>query len=122
VDNLKETASLISASKVTGSNVYTAAGESLGDIHDVMLDKQSGKIAYAIMSFGGFLGMGTKYQPLPWSTLTYDVQKGGYVVPMSKATLEAAPTIDTHDPTTSADRTRERTLHDYYKTRPYWDA
>src|SRR5262245_27912176 len=67
METLDENASVISASKVTGTNVYNTEGDLRGEIHDVMLDKQSGKIAYAIMSFGGFLGIGGQYHPLPWS-------------------------------------------------------
>ena len=77
---LDETTSLISAGKVTGTAVYNTDGERLGEIKDVMLDKRSGKIAYALMSFGGFLGLGERYHPLPWLTLKYDTRQGGYVV------------------------------------------
>ncbi len=64
--------SLIAASKVNGTTVYNTAGEKLGSVYDVMIDKRSGKAAYAIMSFGGFLGIGDSYHPLPWQSLTYD--------------------------------------------------
>ena len=77
METLDESANVISASKVTGTNVYNTAGESLGEINDVMIDKRSGKIAYAIMSFGGFLGIGEQYHPLPWATLKYDTRQGG---------------------------------------------
>jgi PRC-barrel domain len=87
-----ETASLISAGKVQGTNVYNTQGESLGEVYDVMIDKRSGKIAYAVMSFGGFLGIGNRYHPLPWSTLKYDTRQGGYVVGLTKQQLEGAPT------------------------------
>ena len=73
----QETTALIAASKVQGAEVYNAAGESLGSIHDLMIDKISGNVAYAIMSFGGFLGMGNSYHPLPWPLLQYDTSKGG---------------------------------------------
>jgi PRC-barrel domain len=86
-----ETGSLIAASKVNGTNAYNGQGESLGSIYDVMIDKQSGKVAYAVMAFGGFLGMGEDYHPLPWSVLTYDTQQGGYVVNLDKEALEGAP-------------------------------
>ena len=117
----REPATLISTSKVVGTDVYNTAGEALGDIYDVMVDKRSGKIAYAVMSFGGFLGIGTRYHPLPWSTLTYDPRKAGYVVPMSKEVLQRAPTVGA-DEGICGDRVQEQTIHDYYKTRPYWDA
>ena len=79
-----ETVSLISASKVTGTNVYNRQGEKLGSVYDVMLDKVSGRVAYAIMSFGGFLGMGENYHPLPWRALTYDTRQDGYVVDIDR--------------------------------------
>jgi sporulation protein YlmC with PRC-barrel domain len=68
MNNRDETASLISAGKVQGTNVYNTNGDSLGEVYDVMIDKLSGKVAYAIMSFGGFLGVGERYHPLPWNT------------------------------------------------------
>jgi sporulation protein YlmC with PRC-barrel domain len=72
-----ETGNLIASSKVQGTAVYNTAGESLGEIDDLMIDKSTGKVAYAIMSFGGFLGiMGNKYHPLPWSVLKYDTGRG----------------------------------------------
>src|SRR5579884_1513776 len=82
---------LIAASRVNGTAVYNRAGERLGSIYDVMLEKISGKAAYAIMSFGGFLGIGDRYHPLPWSALTYDTNLGGYVVDLDRKRLEGAP-------------------------------
>ena len=82
---------LIAASKVNGTNVYNRAGEKLGSVYDVMLDKRSGKADYAIMSFGGFLGIGDSDHPLPWDQLTYDINMGGYVVNLDRARLEGAP-------------------------------
>lgn len=85
---------LIAADKVEGTDVYNLQGEKLGTVDDIMLDKVTGKAIYAIMSFGGFLGMGEKYHPLPWSTLKYDPGKEGYVVDLDKELLEGAPTYD----------------------------
>jgi PRC-barrel domain len=76
---------------------YNAAGDNLGAIHDLMIDKPSGKVAYAIMSFGGFLGMGNQYHPLPWSVLKYDTNLGGYVVNLDKPQLEGASAYDVGD-------------------------
>ncbi len=89
-----ETPSLIAASKVNGTNVYNSGGDSLGSIYDVMIDKRSGKVAYAVMSFGGFLGMGENYHPLPWDVLHYDEQLGGYVVNVATERLQAGPAYD----------------------------
>ena len=85
---------LIAADKVNGTNVYNRAGEKLGSVEDIMIDKVSGRAIYAVMSFGGFLGMDKKHHPLTWGTLKYDVQKGGYVVDIDKKLLEGAPNYD----------------------------
>ena len=82
---------LIAADKVKGTNVYNLAGEKIGSVDDIMIDKASGCSIYAVMSFGGFLGMGESYHPLPWATLKYDSQKSGYVVNLDKKKLEGAP-------------------------------
>jgi sporulation protein YlmC with PRC-barrel domain len=84
---------LISADRVQGTPVYDESGEKLGHIEDVMLDKASGRVAYAIMSYGGFLGAGERYHPLPWSMLTYDIGRNGYVVRLTKSQLDNAPTL-----------------------------
>ena len=90
MDNLDETASVISASKVTGTNVYNTDGDHLGEINDIMLEKRSGNIAYAVMSFGGFLGIGERYHALPWAALKYDTRQGGYVVGLTIDQLKEA--------------------------------
>ena len=88
---------LINAERVEGTSVYNPQGDKLGTVDDIMIDKISGKAIYAIMSFGGFLGIGEKYHPLPWSTLHYDESKGGYVVNLDRKMLEDAPTYDCYD-------------------------
>ena len=80
----QETGQFISADKVEGTSVYNTLGDTLGAIHDLMIDKATGKVAYALMSFGGFLGFGNQYHPLPWSLLKYDPNLGGYVVNLDK--------------------------------------
>ncbi|HXO01249.1 MAG TPA: PRC-barrel domain-containing protein [Stellaceae bacterium] len=86
-----ETHNLISADKVVGTAVYNTQGERLGSVYGLMLNKLNGQVAYAIMSFGGFLGIGESYHPLPWRVLTYDTRLGGYVVDMDRSRLEQAP-------------------------------
>ena len=88
---------LIAAGKVEGTHIYNLQGEKLGTVDDIMIDKVSGKAIYAIMSFGGFLGIGEKYHPLPWSTLKYDERQGGYVVNLDKEMLENAPTYGVNE-------------------------
>ena|ERR1700722_3088849 len=118
----RETTSLIPADMVQGANVYNNAGESLGSIYDLMLDKKSGHVAYAIMSFGGFLGMGNSYHPLPWSILKYDSNKGGYVVNLDKRQLEGAPYYAAGTTPEWGNRDFETGIHDYYGASPYWGA
>ena len=110
---------LINAERVEGTSVYNPQGDKLGTIDDIMLDKVSGKAIYAIMSFGGFLGIGEKYHPLPWSTLNYDESKGGYVVNLDKKLLESAPTYDMdEDFQWTPDYGRQ--VDRYYNAPTYW--
>src|SRR6185312_16537880 len=83
--------SAILASRVKGTAVYNGQGERIGTVEDIVLDKLSNQIMFAALGFGGFLGMGEKYHPVPWSMLDYDADKGGYVVPMNKDVLQSAP-------------------------------
>jgi len=107
---------------VSGTSVYNAAGESLGEIYDVMIDKVSGKIAYAVMSFGGFLGIGEQYHPIPWSLLRYDTGQGGYIVNLDKRQLEGAPVFSETDEPVWGDRAYDEKVYGYYKAPPYWGA
>jgi len=122
MEQTDETVSLISTGKVQGTPVYNTQGESLGEVEDVMIDKRSGKIAYAVMSFGGFLGLGSDYHPLPWNTLKYDTRQGGYIVGLTKQQLEAAPRFSRDDNPAWGNRTFEQSIHDYYRAPPYWAA
>lgn len=86
-----EVGGLISADKVEGTTVYNPEGETVGSVSNIMIDKISGKVAYAVLSAGGILGMGKKSIALPWDVLTYNTGKGGYVVDVDRAKLEEAP-------------------------------
>src|ERR1700723_883464 len=92
-----ETHNLISADKVVGTAVYNTQGERLGSVYGLMLNKLNGQVAYAIMSFGGFLGLGESYHPLPWRILTYSSELGGYVVDLDREQLENAPRYSAAD-------------------------
>ena len=83
--------SAIRASKVIGTGVYNGAGEKIGKVEDVVLDKQSNNIMFAVVGFGGFLGINEKFHPLPWSTLDYQKGKEGYIVNLTKEQLQSAP-------------------------------
>jgi hypothetical protein len=122
-DDLKDTSGhLIAGDKVAGTNVYNNAGEKLGSIEDVMIDKRTGRIAYAVLSFGGFLGMGDEHYPLPWSTMTYDPELGGYRVALDKRVLEGAPAYARDDEMAWEDEAWGRRIHDYYHVDPYWSV
>lgn len=104
---------VISADKVEGTKVYNTAGDKLGSIEDVMIDKRSGLVRYAVLEFGGFLGMGTDRYPLPWSMLKYDTDKDGYVVPLTEDQLKKAPKYEaSNEPTYNDDYGRG--VYDYY--------
>jgi hypothetical protein len=95
--NTDETGQLIASNKVEGTAVFDMEGERLGSITHFMVDKSSGKAEYAVMQFGGFLGIGADYYPVPWSKLTYSTDHGGYVVDLDKAMLEDAPRFADND-------------------------
>jgi sporulation protein YlmC with PRC-barrel domain len=103
----------ILASKVTGTNVYNTKGEKIGHVEDVVLDKTSNEIMFAVLGFGGFLGIGEKFHAVPWSLLDYDMKQEGYVVNLDRKVLEAAPTYRLEDLTRDdgAVRTKSR---EYY--------
>ena len=83
-----ETDRLIASNKVEGTAVYNRQGERLGSVYNFMVDKRSGQVEYAVLSFGGFLGIGDSYYPLPWKSLKYDTGQGGYVVDLDKDRLQ----------------------------------
>ena len=94
---IDETSRLIASNKVEGTPVYGRGGERLGTIYNFMADKYSGQIEYAVMRYGGFLGLGQRYYPLPWRILSYDTHAGGYRIEMSHRDLERAPSFDRDD-------------------------
>ena len=116
----RETASLIGSDKVEGTAVYRSNGDKVGSIERIMIDKRSGKVAYAVMSFGGFLGIGHDHYPLPWSLLTYNPKLEGYEVNVTEQQLKGAPKYSQHETWDWNDRARERKVYDYYKVTPYW--
>jgi len=109
--------SAILASKVKGTNIYNLAGDKIGHVEDIVLDKQSDSIMFAALGFGGVLGMGEKFFLVPWSMLDYSPDKGGYVVPLSKDVLERAPTYRLEDLTKNDGEFSQirAKSYDYYK-------
>jgi hypothetical protein len=86
-----ETGTLIGSDKVEGTAVYGADGTRIGSIERVMIDKIGGRVSYAVLSFGGFLGLGNDHYPLPWQSLKYDTTLGGYVTGITESQLRSAP-------------------------------
>jgi hypothetical protein len=119
VDARRETVSLIGSDKVDGTAVYGADDGKIGNVQRVMIDKMSGKVAYAVISFGGFMGMGEDYYPLPWANLKYDTRLGGYRVGVTEDQLKGAPRYNQHKEWDWSDRANDRRVYDYYNT-PLW--
>ncbi|HTT85427.1 MAG TPA: PRC-barrel domain-containing protein [Rhizomicrobium sp.] len=116
----RETGSLIGSDRVEGTTVYNSNGDRIGTIERVMIDKIGGRVAYAVMSFGGFLGIGSDYYPVPWSLLTYNEQLGGYEVNLTEQQLKGAPKFRKDEPWAYGSRDREAELYSYYDVTPYW--
>lgn len=112
----RETASLIASDKVEGTPVYRSNGDQVGTIERVMIEKIGGKVAYAVMSFGGFMGIGEDYYPLPWQLLTYNERLGGYEVNLTEQQLKGAPHFSQHENWNWEDRARTEKLNTYYGT------
>jgi sporulation protein YlmC with PRC-barrel domain len=110
----------IRAKKVIGTSVKDLSGDKIGTVEDIVLDKLSNNIVFVIVGFGGFMGMGEKYHPIPWLSLKYDEREGAYVVPFSRDMLEAAP-ADSIDALVSGNAVAYRDrAYDYYNAPHYW--
>lgn len=117
--NIKETHDLIASDKVEGTKVYDPTGEHIGSIERILVEKRSGQVSYAVLSFGGFFGMGHEHYPLPWSKLNYDESLGGYRVDVTKAQLEGAPRYEREEDEYWTEENGRR-VYDYYGVTPYW--
>ncbi|MET0182766.1 MAG: PRC-barrel domain-containing protein [Caulobacterales bacterium] len=116
---------LITASRVKDTPVYGPGGDRIGEIEDLSIDKTSGQIRYALLYFGGFLGIGEKFHPLPWDVLKYDVGKGGYVVPLTEDALKKAPSYTKTEIENfgGGDQSYRENIYAYYGpfgASPYW--
>jgi sporulation protein YlmC with PRC-barrel domain len=110
---------LMGADTLVGNDVYNQKSEDLGDIKEIMLDMRSGRIGYAVLSFGGFLGMDKKLFAVPWDALTLDTVHKRFVLNVAKESLESAPGFDKDAWPNMADPTWEKGIHAYYGTKPY---
>ena len=114
--------SLIASDRVEGTVVRRPDGSKIGTVERVMIDKLSGKVAYAVLSFGGFLGMGEKHVPIPWERLQYDRGLEAYRVNLSDDEIKRAPSSASTEEFDWGDRSAEIEIHNYYGARPYWGA
>jgi sporulation protein YlmC with PRC-barrel domain len=113
---------VLSASTLAGDHVQNSAGEDLGKVNEIMIDIPSGKVAYAVLSFGGFLGMGNKLFALPWSALKLDEGKKCFVLDVDKKKLENAPGFDKDNWPDMADTSWGTRIFSYYGAVPYWET
>jgi len=118
--DVRETSRLISSEKVTDTNVENTRGDNLGHIEDIMIDKISGKVAYAILNYGSFLGIGGKLFALSWDILKYDTQRDAYVIGIPEERLKSAPSFDAGSMPNWGDRTYDKQIHDYYGSTADW--
>jgi sporulation protein YlmC with PRC-barrel domain len=112
---------LMAADTLEGDKVVNAAGEDLGEIKDIMIDVPNGRVAYAVLSFGGFLGMGDKLFAVPWHALALDTENKCFVLDVDKERLKNAPGFDKNHWPTMADQHWASEIHRYYGSRPYWE-
>ena len=111
----------VKASSMIGTDVVNPRGESLGDVKEVVIDPRSGKVAYAVVSFGGFLGMGEKLFAVPFTAFEYNVAKNQYMLDISKDRLQTAPGFDVDNWPSMADEKWNRDVYKFYARSPYWE-
>jgi sporulation protein YlmC with PRC-barrel domain len=114
--------SAIRAKKVIGTNIKDKSGQKIGEVEDVVLDKQSNSIMFAVVSFGGFLGAGEKYHPIPWAALDYNEAEDAYVVPYTKDQLKAAPAGSVSELVREGGLKMRDQTYTYYKSPRYWES
>ena len=113
--------SIMGAETLIGNAVYNHQDDHLGDIKEIMLDMRNGRVAYAVLSFGGFLGMGEKFFAVPWNALTLDTKNKRFVLKVEKARLKQAPGFDKDKWPNMADQAWAEEIYSYYGTEPYSD-
>jgi hypothetical protein len=109
--------SMISSEDVEGTEVYGTGDENVGEIDHLMIDKVTGRVTYAVMSFGGFMGLGHSHYPIPWKALSYDPSLGGFRTSVTEKQLRDAPEFSDDS---FGDRDWETRTHQHYGVQPYW--
>ncbi len=112
---------IMAASTLTRDKIVNLQGETLGDMQEIMLDVPRGRVAYAVLSAGGFLGMGERYFAIPWGALTLDIENKCFIVDIDRERLSNAPGFDKDNWPSTADERWSRDLYAYYNTPPYWE-
>ncbi len=120
-DNPGPGPNIMSSDTLQGDKVVNSAGENLGKIETIMLDVPNGRIAYAVLSFGGLLGMGEKLFAIPWESLTLDAENERFVLDIDKERLKDAPGFDKDHWPAMGDAQWASEVHAYYNSRPYWE-
>lgn len=110
---------VIESDRVEGTAVLDPNGRHIGTIKRLLIEKVTGRVTYAVMTFGGFLGIGSHEHTIPWNTLAYDTRLGGYRTEITEDQLQGAPRVFS-DGDVWPDRTREKEVHDYWRSNPYW--
>ncbi|KAB0630852.1 PRC-barrel domain-containing protein [Burkholderia latens] len=113
---------VMAADTLEGNKVYTTDGDDVGKIKDIMLDVRSGRVAYAVLSSGGLLGIGDKLLAIPWSALTLDTERKCFLLSVSSERIRNAPGFDKDHWPAMADPQWAAPLHEYYGSTPYWSA
>jgi sporulation protein YlmC with PRC-barrel domain len=121
VDHVGPGPQVLAADTLTGNDVVNPAGDDLGEIKAIMLDVPSGRVVYAVLTFGGFLGMGNKLFAIPWQALQLDADNKCFILDIDQARLKSAPGFDPDQWPSMADNTWARNVHQYYGSRPYWE-
>jgi len=113
---------LISSTRVEGCPVVNARGEKLGSIRSLMIHKQTGQVAYALLSFGGFLGLRTHVHPVPWEKLSYDRDRHVYRIDLTREQIENAPVLHLDAADRPTARSYDERIYEYYGAARYWDV
>lgn len=111
----------LSATSLIGDGVINAQGEDLGKVEEIMIDIHSGKVAYLVLSFGGFLGLGEKLFAIPWDAITIDTNRKVFILNVERATLEKAPGFDKDNWPQISDIEWLNGIYEYYGYKPWWD-
>lgn len=115
-----ETVNLIAASKVNGTSIFNRSGDHVGQVEEIMIDKPSGHVAYAVVAFGGFLGLGETRRAVPWAVLRYDTRKDGYVAEVDDSVLKDAPNEIPEDEARYRDLDWNSRIYTHFGMPPYW--